>query len=84
MWQSCEHVGAILNIREKFFSLDIFCECLLMDGLKQKIFSLIGYHEYGVLFSFQTYGKLGEYKKAFEEVFVNKIKFFWYIHIFEQ
>ena len=41
----------------------------------------MGNHEYGVLFLFQTYGKLREYKNAFQEVFVNKINFF-YISIF--
>ena len=47
-----------------------------MDGLKQKTFYLMGNHQYGVLFLFQTDGKLREYKNAFQEAFVNKINFF--------
>ena len=38
-----------LPIFVAFFSLDICCEFLLMDGLKQKTFSLMGNHQYGVI-----------------------------------
>ena len=66
--QSSEHVGVILKIREKFFSLHICCEFLLMDGLKQKTFSFMGYHQYGVLYLFQTW-KIMRIQKPFSKGF---------------
>ena len=67
-----------------FFSLDIFCEFFLMDGLEHKTFSLMEYHQYGFLFLFRTYGKLREYKNTSQEAFANKIVFLYiYIHVLE-
>ena len=82
LWQSSEHAGAIFKIREKFFSLDICCQFLLMDRLKQKIFLWWGTMNMVSYFYSRLMENYENTKTPFKRFLWTK-SIFLYIHIFE-